>query len=180
MNPKFSPRKLAVLNFAKTEAGLESTLQLAQFERLHEFQQSGGEFVQVHYQARGEMRAAGAGKPAPWLRLTANTRLTLVCQRCLAPVEEEVSFDREFRFVESEEQAQIEDEDAEEDVLALSADFDLMDLLEDELLMALPASPKHAVCPQPVKLRVADLDSDEPRDKPSPFAALARLKTSGD
>ena len=44
------------------------------------------------------------------------------------------------------------------------------------LLMDLPASPKHVVCPQPVKLRVADADYQEPEDKPNPFAALAGLK----
>lgn len=176
MNPIFNPRKLAVLNFAKTEASLEGTVPLAQFDRLHEFHQLGAEVAQVHYQTDGEMRALGGGRPMPWLGLSASTRLTLVCQRCLAPVDEEISFEREFRFVESEEQAQIEDEDAEEDVLALSPDFDLIALVEDELLMALPASPKHAVCPQPVKFQVADADFQVPEDKPNPFAALSGLK----
>ena len=49
-------------------------------------------------------------------------------------------------------------------------------LVEDELLMALPASPKHDVCPQAVKLRVADADFQEAEDKPNPFAALVGLK----
>lgn len=180
MNPKFNPRKLAVLNFSKTGSSLEDTVPLTQLDRLQEFHQSGAEVAQVHYQASGEMRVSSTGKPVPWLRVAANTRLKLVCQRCLAPVDEEISFEREFRFVESEEQAQIEDEDAEEDVLALSPDFDLVDLVEDELLMALPASPKHVVCPQPVKLRVADADFQEPEDKPNPFASLAGLKIPKD
>jgi uncharacterized protein len=182
MHPKFNPRKLSVLNFAKTQASLEGVEPLAQFDRLHEFQQSGAQACEVHFQASGEMRtaSAGAGVSAPWLVLAASARLTMVCQRCLGPVEEEVAFEREFRFVESEAQAQIEDEEAEEDVLVLSPDFDLLELVEDELLMDLPASPKHVVCPQPVKLRVADADYQEPEDKPNPFAALAGLKIPKD
>ncbi len=176
MHPTFNPRKLSVLNFAKAQSRLEGVEPLAQLDRLHEFQQAGGEASEVHFQVRGEMRTTSAGALAPWLVLSANTRLTLVCQRCLRPVEEEVAFERAFRFVPSEAQAEIEDEEAEEDVLVLSPDFDLLELVEDELLMDLPAAPKHAVCPQPVKLRVADADYEEPEEKPNPFAALAGLK----
>lgn len=176
MPPKFNPRKLSVLNFAKTQASLDGVVPLAQLDRLHEFQQTDAEASYVHFQGRGEMRAANAGTSAPWLVLSASARLTMVCQRCLGFVEEEIAFEREFRFVESEAQAQIEDDEAEEDVLVLSPDFDLLELVEDELLMDLPASPKHAVCPQPVKLSVADADFEVPEDKPNPFAALAGLK----
>ena len=177
MHPKFNPRKLSVLNFAKSQASLDGATPLVQCDRLHEFQQPGAAATEVHFQARGEMRTTNSGALAPWLVLSASTRLTLVCQRCLGPAEEEIAFEREFRFVESEEQAQIEDEESEEDVLVLSPEFDLLELVEDELLMDLPAAPKHLVCPQPVKLRVADADYQEPEDKPNPFAVLAGLKT---
>ncbi len=114
MHPKFNPRKLSVLNFAKTQARLEGVEPLAQLDRLHEFQQAGAEGSEVHFQAQGEMRANNAGALAPWLVLSASTRLTMVCQRCLGPVEEEIAFERAFRFVESEAQAQIEDEEEQE------------------------------------------------------------------
>ena len=176
MKPTLNPRKLPILNFAKSESSLDGAQPLADFERLQDFQQADVLGVQVQFQAHGEMRAAAGGGSAPWLRLSADTRLTLVCQRCLAPVEQEVAFAREFRFVGSEAQAELEDEESEEDVLALSSEFDLLELVEDELLMALPASPKHDVCPQAVKLRVADPDFQDPEDKPNPFAALVGLK----
>jgi len=91
-------------------------------------------------------------------------------------VEETVSLERDFRFVESEERAAREDEESEEDVLVLDSDFDLLTLVEDEFLMACPASPMHAVCPTELKLRVADTDYREPDFTPNPFAALAALK----
>jgi uncharacterized protein len=176
MKPIFNPRKLAVLNFAKTQGILEGAVPITQLDRLREFRQDADEMGEAHFHAEGDMRATAAAVLAPWLSLSGSARLTLVCQRCLGPVAQEVAFERDFRFVDSEEQAQTEDEDSEEDVLALSPDFDLVALLEDELMMALPASPKHATCPHPVKLRVADPDYHEPEDKPSPFAALAGMR----
>jgi len=175
MHLKLNPRKLSILNFAKTGASLEGVEPLTQFDRLHEFQQP-GTTATVHFQAQGQMRSSGAGPLLPWLRLGASAHLSLVCQRCLGPVEEAIVFEREFRFVDSEAVAAAEDEASQEDVLVLSADFDLLALVEDELLMALPASPKHVTCPQPVTLRVADPDFHEPQDKPNPFAALAAWK----
>jgi uncharacterized protein len=176
MKPTLNPRKLAILNFTKSESSLDGAEPLAQFERLQDFQHSDIGDVLVHFQSHGEMRESAQGGAAPWLQLSAHTCLTMVCQRCLASVEQTVSFAREFRFVASEAQAELEDEESEEDVLALSTEFDLLALVEDELLMALPASPKHDVCPQVVKLRVADADFQEAEDKPNPFAALVGLK----
>ena len=176
MKPTLNPRKLPVLNFAKSGATLVGQEPLAHFGRLQDFQQTNVPDAQVHFQAQGDMREVAESGAAPWMQLSAGTRLTMVCQRCLAPFEQEVSFAREFRFVASEAQAELEDEDSEEDVLALSTEFDLLELVEDELLMALPASPKHEVCPHAVKLQVADADFQETGDKPNPFAALVALK----
>ena len=62
-------------------------------------------------------------------------------------------------------------------MLVLTRDFDLLELLEDELLMALPVVPKHDVCPQSVKLQAVDADFVEPEDrKPNPFAVLQQLR----
>ena len=73
--------------------------------------------------------------------------------------------------------AAVEDEASEEDVLVTARDFNLLELVEDELLMALPVVPKHAVCPDPVKLQVADPDFvDTVQEKPNPFAVLEQLK----
>ncbi len=84
-----------------------------------------------------------------WLHLRADAVLPLTCQRCLGPVEVALAVDRSFRFVADEELAAAEDELAEEDVLALSRSFDLVELVEDELLMEMPLAPRHEVCPDP-------------------------------
>jgi uncharacterized protein len=109
--------------------------------------------------------------------LAARATLSLVCQRCLGPVEEIVDFERAFRFVASEALAEVEDEESEEDVLVISKSFDLLELMEDELLMASPLVSKHEVCPKAVKLQAADPDFEDPaHEKPNPFAVLQQLK----
>ena len=50
--------------------------------------------------------------------------------------------------------------------------FDLITQIEDELLLALPISPRHPVCPDEVLPESVDAEK-----KPSPFAVLANLKT---
>ena len=86
--------------------------------------------------------------------------------------------ERAFRFVETEAQAELEDDASPEDLLVLSRDFDLAALMEDEVLMDLPVVPRHEICPVPVKLAAVDADFEEIAPKPNPFAVLAGLKGS--
>jgi uncharacterized protein len=135
----------------------------------------------VHWLARGELRAAtSGGASAVWLHLQAQARLSLTCQRCLGPVETSVDVDRWFRFVEDEAVAAAQDEDSDEDLLALEPRPDLLEVLEDELLMALPLVPMHEVCPTPVVMRAGDPEADFAEeavpDRKNPFSALAKLK----
>ncbi len=130
----------------------------------------------VQFQAQGSMRNGAGGQAQPWIQLQGSVDMALVCQRCLEPVSTLVQFDREFRFVESEDVALAEDEDCDEDLLVCSTQFDLLELVEDELLMALPVSPKHETCPGELKLSAADSDFEVANERPKPFAKLAQLK----
>jgi uncharacterized protein len=86
--------------------------------------------------------------------------------------------DRWFRFVADESKAEAEDDQSEEDVLALEPKPDLLALIEDELLMAMPLVPMHDVCPQPLLLSAGTVNGDEAASevRPNPFATLSRLK----
>ena len=150
---------------------------LSQFERLMQETQGLGGERDMQWTARGKIQTGEAGADQIWLYLTAEVSLPLTCQRCLGPVDMTVSIDRSFRFVESEAQAEIEDEASEEDVLALSAEFSLADLLEDEVLMALPAVPRHEECPVAVTLEVMDPGFEvASAKKVNPFAILAKIQ----
>ncbi|MDD5030508.1 MAG: YceD family protein [Rhodoferax sp.] len=149
---------------------------LSNYERLAEFSQGLEASNVVHWQARFERRADATAALATWLRLALTADVDLVCQRCLAPVAVPVVVERDFRFVATEAQALQQDDEVDEDLLVISREFDLAELVEDEILLALPLVPSHAVCPVPVKLATADDDFEAATAKPNPFAALAKLK----
>lgn len=177
MKHEFVARHLHIAAFASAEADLVGDERLARFERLLEETHGLGAETLVSYAAQGSMQADAAGVDEPWMHLKAEAVLPLTCQRCLGPVDVPVSMERDFRFVATEALAEVEDEESEEDVLVLSKSFNLLELIEDELLMGLPTAPKHDVCPQAVKLQVADPDfEDAPEEKLNPFAVLEQLK----
>ena len=117
-------------------------------------------------------------KPQVWLHLTAQTHLPQTCQRCLAEVSTPLKVERSYRFVADEATAEAEDDACEEDLLAISREFNLLALIEDELLMALPQVPMHDICPVQPKMAAADEDfeADGNAAKANPFAVLAALK----
>jgi uncharacterized protein len=117
-------------------------------------------------------------KPQVWLHLSAQTHLPQTCQRCLGEVSTYLEFDRSYRFVADEATAEAEDDECEEDLLAISREFNLSELIEDELLMALPQVPMHDVCPVQPKMAAIDAEFEAlgVEGKPNPFAALAALK----
>jgi uncharacterized protein len=178
MSQEFVANRLDVKAFAKAAGVLAGHESLSNYSRLMAETGAKGGDRQLDWQARGELRIEVNGFSQIWLHLQATVSLPMTCQRCLGPVDTVASFDRSFRFVATEEQAESEDEQAEEDVLALRRDFNLRELIEDELLMAMPVVPRHEVCPIEVKLAVQDPDFDaESEAKPNPFAVLARLQT---
>lgn len=170
----FDPTKLDVEAFAKADASIEGAWPIAQLERLASLTVAPAETDLVAWQARGESRAMRGGQPQAWLHIEAKTQVMLECQRCLAPVAADVDAKRSFLFVHGEEAAAELDADSEDDVLALTRSLDLRDLIEDELLLALPLVPRHETCPQPLLQSETPAAAEE--KAPHPFAALASLK----
>lgn len=176
---EFDPRRLDVEAFAKAGASLVGTWPVQALERLTASSVGVVEGDAVAWQARGESRPVRGGPAQVWLHVQAQTQVPLECQRCLSPVKTQVEVSRSFLFVHGEATAaELDAESEEEDVLALTRALDLLELIEDELLLALPLVPRHEVCPQPL---VAEAPESESVDDgaPHPFAALAALKRGG-
>lgn len=129
------------------------------------------------WQAHGSLLPVTGGEAEIWLELQSEADVPLQCQRCLQAMSESLSVQRRFRFVRNEEDALRLDEESEDDVLVLPARLDLLELLEDELILALPIVPRHDECPMPLPLP-AQVDDDEV-PAPNPFAALAALRGRG-
>ena len=175
MKQEFLPRHLDLKAFARAKGRLAGESPLSDFERL-KGEAQGRSTGPVTWAAGGEMRPNQVGHDQVWLHLTARTTLALVCQRCMRPMDTPIASDRWFRFAPDEATAAALDDESEEDVLVLDGAFDLMELVEDELLMSLPLVPRHERCPVDVKLTVTDADFESDAVKPHPFARLASLR----
>ena len=175
----FDPIRLDLEAFATDAAVVDGKWPLSQLHRLAAATISGAEIGvvdEITWNARGERRKARAGDGQVWLHLHVGAQMALECQRCLKPVVVPIDVDRSFLFVAGEAAAAQLDAESEDDVLALSRACDLRELIEDELLLALPIVPRHENCPEPLRLPPDDVIAEP---EPSPFAALAALKRGG-
>lgn len=125
---------------------------------------------QVSWRVEGSM-VEGVEAPEPRLRLTVEGELQLCCQRCLGGMAWPVQVDSVLQPVRSGQPIPEDElEDDEVDAIELDGELDVLALVEDEILLALPIAPRHQVCdaPQP----------EGGTSKESPFAALASLRGS--
>jgi uncharacterized protein len=171
-----APKRLDVKATALAAQHFSGDEVLSNYERLMPDLEAGSGDAKLAWSANFETRSGATGSNEPWLHITLATRFALVCQRCLGALDWPVSVQRSFRFVASDAVAEKEDDDCEEDLLVSSREFDLSELIEDELVLALPLIPLHEVCPDVVKMTAVDADFDAAQVKPHPFAGLAGLK----
>lgn len=174
------PRRLDVAAFATQGGQLSGQWPLSDLARVAEDAPATAEGVAlpaVQWSAHGERRPVKGGEPQVWLHLQAHAQVPRECQRCLAPVVIPVELDNWLRFVGDEQLAAQLDADSDDDVLALPRWLDLQELVEDELLLALPLVPRHEQCPDPLPMAVEPSEDElPPEEKVNPFAALAQLK----
>lgn len=109
----------------------------------------------------------------PCLLLNVAGSVNLVCQRCLGSLVCELDSATTVMVARTEEEADaIEDSLGDEDaveVIVSDGKVEVMDLVEDEALLALPLSARHDVCPN------ASMDGWKERQE-SPFSVLKELK----
>lgn len=101
------------------------------------------------------------------LRVRLDGAVVLTCQRCMRAVTVDIRREALFELVDSSSALDTDDDD-EWDRLLHSDRFDLIHLVEDEMLLALPYSPRHDQC--------ESVERMEAGAKVSPFAGLAALK----
>ena len=178
MSKTFNARHLNVAAFTQAKAAISGEELLQNYERLAQELQAPAPDLTLKWQATGESRTAVDGSVRPAIHLQVQANVPLTCQRCMEAVHTPIDVDRHFIFVPDEATAAAMDDDSEDDVLEMSADFNLLGLIEDEVLMALPLVPRHDVCPTGV-VQSAQTDdfNDVGEEKPNPFAALAALKS---
>lgn len=147
------------LQFARGAETLKGALDVSQLPRLAAMRCATGG---LSYELRGSTDAEGRC----WLQVSANGALTLECQRCLGPFTFPVALRSTLLLAGSEREIEVADDDIDR-VLAGKM-MDVCQLVEDEVLLALPMAPRHERCG-------GKREGDE-TGRPSPFAKLAELK----
>jgi len=149
--------------FAREGRVLEGTLPISALERLHDLlTEVAGE---VSFRLQGSKGARGEFL----LHVEVTGVLSLACQRCLSAVPYNLDVDNRLELVpEGADMSQDELEDDTRDFLPVASELDVAELVEDEILLALPVAPRHEKCGLP--------GAADAGERINPFATLAGLK----
>ena len=158
------------LQFARAGLEISGRLSADQLPRLAEL---GCRTAGLEFTLTGTKNSRG--KPA--LRIRFNGVGEMQCQRCLGPVELDLSADEELELAGSLQEIETADDDLDR-VLARKS-MDVAELVEDEAILLLPMVPRHETCAgagaPPGDIGGATVEVK----KVSPFSVLASLKKGG-
>ncbi|MCZ7564322.1 MAG: YceD family protein [Burkholderiales bacterium] len=146
------------LEFARTGATRSGVLDPARLPRLKEL---GCRSAELRYTLRGGTSAQGR----PMLLVEAAGALELVCQRCLEALRLPVDVCTELELATSQQEVDAAEDDL--DRVLTSRSMPVAELVEDEVILALPMVPMHARCSAAARRGRAA--------RPSPFAGLADM-----
>lgn len=149
--------------FAAVQGEAAGALLIADSERLiGMLHDTSGE---IAWQVRGERKAEGRS----FLHFELSGNAGLTCQRCLGRLDWRVAVQPVLRLVAEDSEIPDDELEIEEyDTIEATRDLDVVALVEDELLLAMPIAPMHETCESP---HPAGATADE-----SPFAVLAKLR----
>lgn len=162
-----APAVIDSLEFVRNGGEIHETVPVAEFGRLHDLLYDGA--GEIAYTLRG----GHDERQRPRLRLSVSGSVRLRCQRCLNALPLPLTLSANLLLVQPGTMDASEDEDPlAPDSIEASPSLDVRGLVEDEIILSLPFSPRHAeeACRAP-----AD-EAGRPATKESPFAKLASLK----
>ncbi len=153
------------LEFARKSLEIRDTITHSNLQRAKDLLTQ--ETESLNWRLTGEI---GLDKKAR-LHLSVTGNVGVPCQRCLEPMMMALDIKSEFILVNDESEIPPEEDDVEDhDYLIAEAEMDLLQLVEDEILLALPYAPKHEINDCAVKAEVNELKA------PNPFAVLRDFK----
>ena len=166
-----APPVIDSLEFARSGQELLGSVPVTSLKRLEDvlFDNSG----ELDYRLQGSRDA----RKRPQLVLSVSGRLRLQCQRCLGPLDYPVDIASTLGLVERGAKLEEDLNDPEApDVIEASTELEVAELIEDEVLLALPLAPRH-----PEGSCASRFQTDEAAaGSASAFAKLATLRRSLD
>lgn len=123
--------------------------------------------ISLHFERSGEQSLRR-------MRGTITVSLHVACQRCLERMTLVVKTEPSLILVKSGDRS--ERLTQETDVLVSDKPLSLTNIVEEELLLAMPMIPMHDIGDCPVKLYVTAPEAEVQSSRGNPFAVLSRLK----
>ena len=150
------------LEFARTGSKLQGGWPVADFPRLRDALRTDEGTLQC------ELRGVPEELGRPALRLRVDGALQLVCQRCLGALEYPLHIEVSLQLAATQAEIDAGPLEAEgPERIVASREMPVHDLIEDELLLAIPLAPRHQRC--------AGGEAQAAREEQSPFAGLRGL-----
>jgi uncharacterized protein len=151
------------LKFAKSGQSISGELDLSLVARIQEIEEYSGVI-------KFELSGAVDSLNRPTLKLNIHGIITTLCQNCLQPMDIQLdnSSDITIFFTEEQLDKALFSEDVDhgaEDGVLVEQEFDVMNLVEDEVIVSLPYVSKHDAC---VGLSYHD-------DSTNPFGVLKKI-----
>jgi uncharacterized protein len=166
------PRRLDVIKFVDNETVLTGSLDVDLFKRFQEAVEdvNGPVDFKLAFQRDAENHMFIDGK--------CSTRATMVCQRCLDAVVVDVQGEFQIGLAFSDEKTKHLPKHYEPAIMDHNGNIDPWELVEDELILALPMFAYHADGKCEIKQPKADTEQVEVTEKDdNPFAVLRQLKS---
>ncbi|MDD2769606.1 MAG: YceD family protein [Methylococcus sp.] len=165
--PPHLPEFVDPLEFADKRRRLVGELPLAMFDRIQEFlsEKRGSVRIELEF-----------GKDGRWSVVTGRVEgdLALQCQLCMEPLNLQVQLKVSLGVVGSLDEADRLPGAYEPLVFGGGVPMRLLDLVQDELVLAIPPIPQHSDCGSAVRAE----PRQESKHRENPFAVLAQLKNN--
>ncbi len=175
------PRRLNLREFAQRGAALQGSVAVSDLPRLAASLHADAaqlRQLQVHWSLQGMLRPQPGGGEHALVRLHVRGALPMTCQRCLQAAQQDIDDEAMLRLVDDEPEIDAEELESVEEAFCARHPVDVLELIEDQLILALPLVPMHAACPQPLA-RPHEAAQDAAAAA-SPFAVLAALRGKPD
>lgn len=167
------PELIDPVLFAEKERKLKGEILLSSLPRLKDIlaEASGSVTVELSFGRHGR---------SAWVRGEVEAVLKLVCQNCLEVLDWPVKSKFKLGIVTSIDEANLLPEDYEP-LLLMEDKIALNDIIEEELMLSVPAFPKHKQeCFVYEKADDEKTSEENEQSGNNPFSVLAKLKNTGD
>ena len=155
------------LEFSRSAKVLRGKIATANLYRLRDYLRSAEGAIE--YELSGAVDPEGESL----LHLAIKGKLYLKCQRCLEELEHDVDLVSDLLLIENEKELpEITEENDKVDCILAETEMDVLALLEDEIILNLPISPRHETGPCSMTVHAGGETTQ------SVFAPLAALKKS--